>query len=126
LLSTTAGDSYTYDYNGNRITHGKGGQTDTYGYDFENRLVQINKQLTAPAPSSQVAGIHVYAYDYRTRRILRDESLAGGVATKVVFSGGTSVQEYGGSNSTLSVEYVRGSDYGGDLTPEVGHFKSIV
>jgi RHS repeat-associated protein len=38
------------------------------------------------------------------------------VVTSVVFSGGTSVQEYTGASSpALAVEYVRGSDYGGGV-----------
>jgi RHS repeat-associated protein len=46
-----------------------------------------------------------------------DESSAGGVVTDLVFSGGTSVQEYAGSISSadLTVEYLRGSDYGGGV-----------
>jgi hypothetical protein len=48
---------------------------------------------------------------------VRDESSAGGVVTDLVFSGGTSVQEYAGSISSadLIVEYLRGSDYGGGV-----------
>ena len=62
-------------------------------------------------------GAYAYQYDYRTRRIVRDESAANGVVTALVFSGGTSVQEYGGSISSanLTVEYLRGSDYGGGV-----------
>jgi len=62
-------------------------------------------------------GTYNYMYDYRTRRILRDESSASGATTKLVFSGGLSVQEYAmsGTSPALTVEYVRGSDYGGGV-----------
>ena len=95
-----AGVSYTYDANGNRKTRTAGAVTDTYDYDYENRLVGVSKGGVS----------HGYAYDYRTRRVERVE---GGTAVKVVFSGGTSVQEYAGAS--VQAEYVRGSDYGGGI-----------
>lgn len=103
-----------YDYNGNRtrrtVTVGSDNGTDTYSYDFENRLIGVVKG------TSGGAGTYAYAYDYRTRRIGRDESGASsGPATAIVFSGGTSVQEYDNGSSTPSVEYIRGSDYGGGV-----------
>ena len=105
-----ASTGYTYDADGNRATRTQGGATDTYGYDFENRLIRLTK-ATSGAP-----GTYAYQYDYRTRRIGRDESQAGGVATSLVFSGGTSVQEYTGApGGAPAVEYVRGSDYGGGV-----------
>jgi RHS repeat-associated protein len=106
-----AATSYTYDANGNRTTRSQGGATDTYSYDMENRLVGLVKA------TSGGTGTYAYTYDYRTRRITRDESAAGGVVTNLVFSGGTSVQEYTGAVSTadLTVEYIRGSDYGGGV-----------
>ena len=103
----------TYDLNGNRsmrvVTGGTDNGTDTYSYDFENRLIGLVKG------SGGGTGTYAYSYDYRTRRIVRDESLASGAVTDLVFSGGTSVQEYSGSTPTLQVEYVRGSDYGGGV-----------
>ena len=95
-----AGVSYTYDANGNRATRQSAAGTDTYGYDYENRLVAVSKGGVS----------HAYTYDYRTRRVERVE---GGTAVKVVFSGGTSVQEYAGAS--VQAEYVRGSDYGGGI-----------
>jgi len=105
--SDTAGNSagYTYAFNGNRATHTVSGVTDVYGYDVENRLVSLNKNIGSSA------GNYSYVYDYRTRRIGRNEP-AG--ATNLVFSGGTSVQEYSGGGS-LTVDYVRGSDWGGGV-----------
>jgi RHS repeat-associated protein len=47
-----------------------------------------------------------------TQRANRTE---GSVNTRVVFSGGTSVKEFEGNASTPSVEYVRGSDWGGGV-----------
>ena len=97
--------SFTYDDNGNRATRTEGTATDAYAYDTENRLISLDK-----------AGTHyTYLYDYRTRRVIRTES---GASTQVVFSGGTSVQEYSGSDAganTPSVEFIRGSDWGGGV-----------
>ncbi|MCB1078339.1 MAG: hypothetical protein KDM64_10985, partial [Verrucomicrobiae bacterium] len=136
--------AYTYDAggNGNRATqvrtvtsyHPDGtvesvqSDTDTYTYDLENRLIQLTDGLTDGGSRT-----YAYTYDYRTRRIIRDES--GGVSpsgdpgqiTRVVFSGGTSAQEWenGALDSRLAdpqsaadqpeVEYIRGSDWGGGV-----------
>jgi RHS repeat-associated protein len=102
--------TYSYDPNGNRLTHTKAGQTDTYSYDFENRLVALDKNIHGEGINT---GDFIYAYDYRTRRVLRDESGAGGAVTRLVFSGGTSVREY--EAGALTVEYIRGSDWGGGV-----------
>ncbi|MEM9446233.1 MAG: RHS repeat-associated core domain-containing protein, partial [Verrucomicrobiota bacterium] len=145
LVESTSGlfgnitSTYSYDANGNRtlkvFDDGSGGgsqvklapkslgawslfaltipdpipDTVQYIYDVENRLVLINDSL------SPNQGIYQYSYDYRTRRVGRDESLASGDNTKVVFSGGTSAQEYDNGASSPSVEYIRGSDYGGGI-----------
>ncbi len=102
-----------YDNDGNRtsrvIIGGSDSGTDTYSYDFENRLIGLVKGTGGGA------GTYAYTYDYRTRRIVRDESGAGGATTSLVFSGGTSVQEYDNSATSPTVEYVRGSDYGGGV-----------
>ncbi len=92
--------AYGYDLNGNRKTRTEGAVADSYDYDYENRLVGVSR-----------GGVnYAYTYDYRTRRVERVE---GGTAAKIVFSGGTSVQEYAGNN--VQAEYVRGSDYGGGI-----------
>ena len=105
-----------YDNNGNRtsrvVTAGTDNGTDSYTYDFENRLVGLVK---GTGGTTGGAGTYAYQYDYRTRRIVRDESNAGGTITNLVFSGGTSVQEYDGATPSLTVEYIRGSDYGGGV-----------
>ena len=118
LTATSAGDSYTYDLNGNRETHTLGALTDTYGYDYENRLVSLVKNISG---TGLTTGSYYYTYDYRTRRVLRNESSAGGALTQVIFSGGTSCAEYvtsletGLPSLTPDVEYLRGSDYGGGI-----------
>ncbi len=95
---------FTYDANGNRQTRVTAAGTETYTWDEENRLTG----LTTPA------GTYHYTYDHRGRRIVRDESSAGGVLTGLSFSGGTSVQEANGSG-TVQVELIRGSDWGGGV-----------
>lgn len=97
----------TYDHNGNRISRVSGGQTDTYGYDYENRLLALTKNTAGGV------GSYSYVYDYRTRRVQRVES---GATTNLVFSGGVSVSEYdGAAPSVVSAEYIRGSDWGGGV-----------
>lgn len=110
LKSVTKGatvTSFLYDLNGNRSTKKVGGATvQTHGYDFENRLVSL---------TDSVKGTFAYAYDHRTRRVGRDESSAGGLSEELSFAGGTSVQEYTSGSGTPTVEYIRGSDYGGGI-----------
>ncbi|MBK1859941.1 RHS repeat protein, partial [Cerasicoccus arenae] len=106
--------NYTYDDAGNRATRVESGVTTNYVYDHENRLIGLGDGTDT----------YAYAYDYRTRRVLRDESSAGGEAVYVVFSGGTSIQEwqedgaasgFTPASDDLIVDYVRGSDYGGGI-----------
>ncbi len=120
--SDTSGNSgsYTYDGNGNRATRVVGGVSDTYSYDFENRLIGLSR-ATAEGTTT-----HSYVYDYRGRRVWRQEGVdswmpdwqwvwSGQPGTYSSFSGGTSVQEYSDPNSTPDVEYIRGSDWGGGV-----------
>jgi len=107
---TTGEPRRNYAYNNlgvlTAITGSEGDTTDqNFDYDYENRLLDV----TDTADSKD------YAYDYRTRRALRDESAAGGASTAVTFSGGTSAREYDNGATTPTVEYVRGSDYGGGI-----------
>ncbi|MEM1060629.1 MAG: hypothetical protein AAGK14_15565, partial [Verrucomicrobiota bacterium] len=104
---------FTYDANGNRTTRTAGGQTDLYIWDSENRLVNLEQFTT---DRGQTAGEYFYGYDYRSRRVLRDEALAGGFTAQVVFAGGTSAWEHDDTQpGTPTVEYLRGSDYGGGV-----------
>jgi RHS repeat-associated protein len=125
--------SFTYDRSGNRLTRAAAGQTDTYAYDAENRLVTLTKSTT----DTGTPGTFTYSYDYRTRRIERRETIGGTTTTtSLVFSGGTSVQEYTGTvtTSNLAAQFVRGSDWGGGVggllysvrggTPSFKHYNS--
>lgn len=88
-----------------------------YNFDEENRLQNLIQYKDAATQT------YAYQYDYRTRRTLRDESQANGEASYIVFSGGTSAQEWNedgttagfDSADTLEVENIRGSDYGGGV-----------
>ena len=110
--------TYLHDFNGNRSSAAKSTgnpatlTTDTYGYDYENRLINIVK--ATPGTDLQT-GTFGYIYDYRTRRVERNESAASGALTKLIFSGGTSVQEYDSSSALPTVQFIRGSDYGGGI-----------
>jgi RHS repeat-associated protein len=100
----TGTTTYTYDLDGNRTGRTKGTETTAYIYDYENRLLSVVEPTMT----------HSYEYDYRTRRIARTE---GANVARIVFSGGTSYAEYAAGNGLASptVEYVRGSDYGGGV-----------
>lgn len=131
--------SFTYDKNGNRISKDDGSATDTlHYYDRENRLIEVvtgTEHTVEIYAGSSASGTPLaianyttsqqssynYLYDYRTRRVLRDESDASGVATQINYSGGLSIQELtettpgSGTFDNLLVEYIRGSDYGGGV-----------
>ena len=104
--------SYGYDGNGNRLSRTQGNTGSTYGYDAENRLVSVVQGGTS----------YAYLYDYRTRRVGRQE---GNTLAQVIFSGGTSVEEYtthvgdpppaNNAPPAPDVEFVRGSDWGGGV-----------
>jgi len=141
----TAITSYTYDLNGSRLTAtlvsapNAPPLTDTYSYDYENRLVSLAKN------TSGGAGTYAYVYDYRTRRVLRSETQGGATTlTQSIFSGGVSVSEYSAADlsalnsqlsaSAVAAEYIRGSDWGGGVggllysvrsgTPSFKHYNS--
>ena len=113
---------FSYDARGNRISRSRGIEPDTYRYDPENRLIQVD-YLNRYAPPDT----YHYAYDYRSRRVLRDKQ-------RIVFSGGTSVQEYSAGGESPAAEYIRGSGLGGgigsllyslrDGTPSYKHYNS--
>jgi RHS repeat-associated protein len=113
LKSVTNGSTVTgflYDLNGNRSSKTIGAVTvQTYDFDFENRLVTLG---------DIAKGTFDYSYDHRTRRVGRDESSAigiSGLSEEISFAGGLSVQEYTTGNSQPTMEYIRGSDYGGGI-----------
>jgi len=99
--------TFQYDANGNRSLKQVGGVTvQTYGYDFENRLVSL---------ADSAKGAFAYTYDHRNRRVGRNEAAAGGSNTELSFAGGLAVQEYASGTSVPAVETIRGSDYGGGI-----------
>ena len=110
IKSVTEGGTTTtfeYDPNGNRTEKKINGTTaQTYFYDHENRLTSI---------TDTTLGTYAYSYDHRTRRVGRDESAASGVNEDISFAGGLSVQEYLNGATQPTMEYIRGSDYGGGI-----------
>ena len=94
-LVSTATASYLYDNNGNMISKSDAGGTTQFGWDFENRLVQV------VTPSS---GTVSYKYDAVGRRIQRTAS--GGVTTNFVYDGQDVVKDINSDGST--VEYLNG------------------
>ena len=140
LISATNGitgktATFSYDLNGNRIKQTRSdGQVTDYVYDPSNRLISVSdagkvKTIDISGPNGLKTQAHFtvdstygYTYDYRTRRIARDEN---GKKTDIVFLGGTSVMEFEGAGNGAApnraagtvptVEYVRGSDLGGGI-----------
>jgi len=108
LKTVTEGSTLTefrYDSNGNRTSKAENGTiTQSYQYDVEDRLLHV---------TDSTQGNYNYLYDHRTRRVERDESTANGQSTQLSFSAGNSVQEIEATATT--VEYIRGSDYGGGI-----------
>ena len=88
-----------------------------YEYDYENRLVKLTKKVNDTEQEYR------YGYDYRTRRIFRNE---GNGDETISFSGGTSVSEWGSAGSSPLVEYIRGSDYGGGIGGILYSFRNNV
>lgn len=106
FIGETSTVGYTYDDNGNRLTRTEGTTTDSFSWDYENRLVSLTKQSTGGV------GPYAWAYDYRTRRVQLTTPTSL-LPTQVVFSGGTSVREL--VDGVPTVDYVRGSDWGGGV-----------
>lgn len=127
--------SFDYDLNGNLVELSRtDGEITTFSYDPSNRLTQVVENgkkrtidITGPdelkaEAQFTVSGQYDYAYDYRTRRLSRNEN---GIKTDIVFLGGTSVMEFEGAGNQAepdrasaaipAVEYIRGSDLGGGI-----------
>jgi RHS repeat-associated protein len=137
--------TYAYDRNGNRVRKvidkldgavaSLNGEA--YRWDTENRLTGVWRGPWASTyqyvpweelPRTVYSRDWRYGYDYRSRRVWRDEQelIPGGqhLRTLVVFSGGTAIAEYGepaavaadaawNPRTTPDVLYIRGSDMGG-------------
>jgi len=104
--------TYVYDNDGNRTSKTINAVQTTYTYDRLNRLVSV----------SNASGTNSYTYDYRHRRIVRQDAGQSSTQASVLsYAGGTSVQEFergsGNFNTTSApkVNYVRGSDLGGGV-----------
>lgn len=69
-----------------------------------------SEELYAEIVYRSSEGATLFTYDYRTRRV---ELAVDNVITQAVFSGGTSVREF--EDGVASVDYVRGSDWGGGV-----------
>jgi len=129
ITSFVEGDrtvSFVYDDNGERIQKndpGEGGQLTINGlstgfsYDYEGRLVSARRFYMQNYPSTWN-----FLYDYRVRRLEiastgkfdpQTHQYISPTTTLISFSGGTSVREF--ENNVSSVDYVRGSDWGGGV-----------
>ena len=119
---------FDYDANGNRIRRTEGEVVRGYFYDGENRLTRVvvdgEERFVDVRPENHpgqtlraryfVDGVvHSYRYDYRTRRVERDEP--GTAKTAVTFAGGVSLFELEEGAANPEVEYVRGADIGGGV-----------
>lgn len=96
--------TYAYDPNGNRTRRTQGSAVDDYEWDPQNRLVHVAR--------SEGNKHYRYGYDYRSRRVQRDEPSD---ASRLSFSGGTSVIERSSAKPTEVKHFVRGSDMGGGV-----------
>ncbi len=106
---------YLYDANGNRTNkteyvYGSPNSTTTYGYDEDNRLLQV----------TEGSSVHKFEYDYRSRRYYRSTPTTPNMYC--IFDGGLAVQEYEPlykqflhPAAYLTAEYLRGPDLGGGV-----------
>lgn len=87
--------NYNYDANGNMITKTEDGETTTYQYDYDNRLIQVTKSDGA---------VISYKYDIFGRRI---EKNVNGTVTKYIYNGSQIIQELDNAG-TIKAAYVYG------------------
>jgi len=83
--TTVGGTTRSHDGNGNLTDDG----TYKFGYDFENRLVELRNSTTNALIAS-------YRYDALGRRV--EKALSGGATTRYVLDGVQVVEEFDGSN----------------------------
>jgi len=86
--------TYTYDADGNRASQTKGGVLTTYGYTFENRLLNV-----------QVDGLTVRSYEYQGDGWQRRTATEDGVTTGFVHDGDDVFAEFD-SNGVLAAHHV--------------------
>jgi len=84
--TTVGGTTMSHDNNGNLSDDG----TYKFGYDFENRLVELRNSTTSALIAS-------YRYDALGRRV--EKALSGGATTRYVLDGVQVVEEFDGSNA---------------------------
>jgi len=78
--------TFTYDGNGNMVSKTENGQTTTYVYNYEDKMVQVN------LPNGSTI---VYSYDHSGKRIAKT---AGGVTIDYYFDGDDLIAEAQGAN----------------------------
>ncbi len=89
-LLTRPGVTYTYDNNGNTLTKTDSNGTTTYGYDYENRLINVS------APGGITAS---YTYDPFGRRISKT---VNGILTRYLYDRADMIKEYDGVDTLLA------------------------
>lgn len=99
--------TYGYDDNGNMTSKTIDGEITTYEYDYDDRLIQINK------PDGTVIN---YTYDPFGKRI---EKNIDGTITKYIYSGAQVIQETD-SAGTVTATYIYGIDIDEPITMERG------
>jgi YD repeat-containing protein len=85
-FTTVGGTTRSHDGNGNLTDDG----TYKFGYDFENRLVELRNSTTNALIAS-------YRYDALGRRV--EKAINGGATTRYVLDGVQVVEEFDGSNA---------------------------
>ncbi len=109
FTSGTNAVSFGYDDNGNRLTRNVGAATGFFEWDYENRLSSYAIQGNQTKLE--------FLYDYRTRRVeTANRTFPSNILRyrdKHVFSGGVEAREL--RDGASSVDYVRGSDWGGGV-----------
>jgi len=100
LVSSSDGTAYTYDKNGNLRTRTKSGQTTTYTWDAEDRLVRID------FPDSAYAA---YTYDTLGHRLSKRDRT--GVTTYYVYEGLDLVQEVNAAGTVIAGYVYDGLDH---------------
>jgi RHS repeat-associated protein len=93
-LSSYNGISYTYDNNGNMISKDDNGSVTSYTYDYENRLVSINYELSTMN----------YSYDLFGKRLSKT---VDGVTTYYLYDNEDIIAEYD-SLGSLIASYIHG------------------
>lgn len=102
ILTGAISATLSYDANGNLLSDG----TNTYAYDFENRLVSANGGATAK-----------YFYDALGRRILK---VAGPDSTFYDYSQLRMIEEYNTTSGPVTASFVYGADLDEVLTMQRG------